>query len=275
MKIKSVILSTLTLVFSISLIAQDKKKEFKIKKTIQASYSAKRTAVMPRDSAFTNQHLERYDVYGNDERIIEYGQYDGEGNIYEITKIEKNQSGKPLKGIIFDSKGNLKKYYTTVIDVNGNVTEFNNYNSKDELIYIQRNEYDINGNVILRIGRSPNSDKVYKTKLVYNSNNEVIKKIKYNPDGTIKDTRTYKYDNNGNEIESELLRSNGNYTKFISEYDKQNNLTVQNWYDKKGKQKHQTSFKYTYDKQGNWITKKRFSNGELGFVWERKIEYNE
>ncbi|PQJ17063.1 hypothetical protein [Nonlabens tegetincola] len=271
---KKKLLLILLLVYSSSIIhAQNEEKSLQIKKTIQASYSTKRTAEMPRDSAFTNDFLERYDIYGDDEKIIEYGQYDGKGTIYEISKIQKNENGKPVKGLTFDSKGNLKKYYTTMIDSTGNVTEFNSYNSKDELVYIQLNEYDADGNVTKRISKNPNSDKVYKTELIYNSDNEVIKQINYNSDGTVKDTRTYKYDHNGNEIESELERANGDYTKFVSEYDNMNNLLVQNWYDREGIKKHQTSFIYVYDNQGNWITKKRFSNGELSYVWERKIEY--
>jgi hypothetical protein len=274
MKTKNILLLTLALICSTSIIrAQSTEQSAKIKKTIQASYSAKRTAEMPRDSVFKNDHLEKYDINDVNEKIIEYGQYDGEGNIYEVTKIQRDQNGNPIKGTIYGSKGNLKKYYTTIIDENGNVTEHKNFNIENELVYLQKNEYDINGNVTSRIGGNPKSDKVFKTELEYNSKNEMIKKIKYNSDGTVKDTRIYKYDLNGNEIESELFKSNGDYTKFISEYDNLNNLTVQNWFDKEGIQKHQTSFEYTYDFQENWITKKRFSNGELGFVWERKIEY--
>lgn len=125
---------TLILICSTAIIrAQSAEESPKIKKTIQASYSAKRTPEMPRDSVFTNDHLERYDVYDDNEKIIEYGQYDGEGNIYEITKIQKDESGNPIKGTIFDSKGDLKKYYTTTIDNSGNVTEFKNYNTENEL----------------------------------------------------------------------------------------------------------------------------------------------
>ena len=65
----------------------------------------------------------------------------------------------------------------------------------------------------------------------------------------------------------------GTILNSFSEYDENNNMTVQNWYDKDGKHKHQTSFTYVYDENNNWITKKRYSNGELGFIWERKIEY--
>ncbi|WP_055437542.1 hypothetical protein [Lacinutrix algicola] len=274
MKTKNILLLTLALICSTSIIrAQSAEESPKIKKTIQASYSAKRTAEMPRDSVFTNDHLERYDVYDDNEKIIEYGQYDGEGNIYEITKIKKDESGNPIKGTIFDSKGNLKKYYATTIDNNGNVTEFKNYNTDNELVYLQKNEYDTNGNVTSRIGGNPKSNKVFKTELEYNSKNEMIKKIKYNSDGTVKDTRNYKYDANGNEVESELFKSNGDYTKFISTYDERNNILTQYWYDKDGTQKHWNNWEYNYDKQGNWITKKRYSKGELGFVWERKIEY--
>ena len=31
---------------------------------------------------------------------------------------------------------------------------------------------------------------------------------------------------------------------------------------------------FKYDKNGNWITKKRSSNGTLTMVWEREIEYH-
>ena len=207
-----------------AIIAQSKQQKFKIKKTIQAQYSAKRTPEISSGTIFTSKHLERYDVYDDNEKIIEYGQYDGQGNIYEITKIQKDQNGNPLKGTINDSKGNLKKRYTTVIDKNGNVTEFKNYNAGNELIYLQKSEFDTNGNVTSRTGSNPKSGKVFKTGFVYNSKNEMVKKIKYNSDGEIQDTRTYKYDNDGNEIEAELFKSNGNYTKFISKYDDFNNL---------------------------------------------------
>jgi hypothetical protein len=274
MKTKNILLLTLALICSTSIIrAQSTEQSLKINKTIQASYSAKRTAEMPRDFVFTNDHLEKYNIYDVNEKIIEYGQYDGEGNIYEVTKIQRDQNGNPIKGTIFGSKGNLKKYYTTTIDENGNVTEYKNFNIDNELVYLQKNEYDINGNVTSRIGGNPKSDKVFKTELEYNSKNEMIKKIEYNSDGTVKDSRTYKYDSNGNEVESELFKSNGDYTKFISTYDERNNILTQYWYDKDGTQKHWNNWEYNYDKQGNWITKKRYSNGELGFVWERKIEY--
>nr|WP_172441773.1 hypothetical protein [Formosa algae] len=52
-----------------------------------------------------------------------------------------------------------------------------------------------------------------------------------------------------------------------------NNRIIQNSFDKQGKLRRQISFEYVYDDNGNWITNKRSSNGELNMVCERQIEY--
>ncbi|MBP1841575.1 hypothetical protein J2Z57_003493 [Formosa algae] len=52
-----------------------------------------------------------------------------------------------------------------------------------------------------------------------------------------------------------------------------NNRIFQNSFDKQGKLRRQISFEYVYDHNGNWITNKRSSNGELNMVCERQIEY--
>lgn len=54
---------------------------------------------------------------------------------------------------------------------------------------------------------------------------------------------------------------------------KQGDLVDNIWYDKDGLQKHHTKFVYVYDQENNWITRKRLSNGELNYNWERVIEY--
>lgn len=273
MKTKNILLLTLTLICSTSIIrAQSTEDSSKIKKTIQARYSAKRFSEMPRDSAFKDDHLVKYEVYDDNEKIVEYGQYDGKGNIYRVTKIQKDENEKQIKKTICDSKGNLKQYYIITIDDNGNEIELKNYNNKNELFYLQKNKYDVNGNVISKIGGAPESVKVSTTEFEYNSNNKIIQKIHYDYYGS-NNTQTYIYDSNGNEVISELFKSNGDYTKFISTYDQQNNILTQYWYDKDGNQKQWNNWEYQYDKQGNWITKKSFFNGELDLVYERKIEY--
>ena len=250
----------------------NKEKESTFKKIIEASYSSKRSGVLTREKTL-NQKINKEQFYNEQGVLTEYWRYEVDGTIYEKTVLTKNNDGKLIKSITSNKSGNLKKYTTTEFDNNQNIIEYKTYNSEDKLTSIQKNEYDANENKVSMSNISIKSNRTFKTTYEYNSKNELIKEIDFKPDGTIKDTRVFKYDENGNEIESELTRPNGDYTKFISEYDDLNNMTVQNWYDNKGKQKHQTSFTYVYDEKNNWITKKRYSNDELGYVWERQIEY--
>lgn len=242
-------------------------------KTItEASYSSKRSGELTREKAL-KQKINKKEIYNPQGDLVEYWQFETDGTIYEKTKLTKNKQGKLIKRITYDKGGNLKRYTKTEFDNDGNIIEYETYNSDDELISLQKNEYDTKGNRIAMTNTSVKSNRIFKTTNEYNSKNQKIKETDFKPDGTIKDTRTYKYDTKGNESESLLTRPNGDYTKFISTYDEQNNILTQYWYDKDGKQKHWNNWEYNYDKNDNWITKKRFSKGELGYVWERQIEY--
>ncbi|AGC78577.1 hypothetical protein LX97_02658 [Nonlabens dokdonensis] len=122
--------------------------------------------------------------------------------------------------------------------------------------------------------KRPSSENGWKYVCKYNFENKKIEQFRYKPDGSLKDRRTYSYDKDGNENVQYKFNPDGSYIKFESEYDSKNNLLVQNWFDEEGKQTHQTSFEYIYDKNDNWTTKKRSSNGELSMVWERLITYH-
>ncbi|MGW9685087.1 hypothetical protein [Flagellimonas sp. 2504JD1-5] len=248
-------------------------KEVTFKSITMAGYSTKRTGEITREQAFA-QSLDRKNFYDKKGELIEYWKYERDGTIYQKVKLEKNQHGKLIKSISFDGEGNLKKYMNTEFDDNGNIIEYKTYNPNDELTSRQINEYDLNGNIISMSRTNTVSNKTFKTTSKYNLANQLIEETDFKPDNSIKDIRTFKYNDKGNEIESDLTRPNGDYTKFISEYDDQNNVISQYWYDKSGNQKHWNTFSYVYDKNNKWITKKRYSNGELGYVWERQIEYN-
>ena len=264
---------TIGIIFSCSSTKKvSKNNEITFKTITQASYSSKRNGELARKEAL-KQNIERKEIYDKQGVLVEYCRYEVDGTIYQKTELTKNKDGKLIKSITFDKEGDLKSYTTTEFDFNGNIIVFKTYDSNDELTSIQKNEYDSKGNQVLMTNTRIKSNKTFKTTSEYNSKNQLIKETDFRHDGTIKDVRTFVYDEKGNEIESELRRSNGDYTKFISEYDELGNLTVLNWYDEDGKQKYQNSFTYVYDKNNNWITKKRFSNGELGYVWEREIEY--
>ncbi|WP_372935241.1 hypothetical protein [Seonamhaeicola sp.] len=272
---KHIFLLIILISFSgVNLVAQSTKDSLKpkIKLIKEVIYRVENGALRNREDLF-NSELDSYTLYDKNEEPIEYGLYDTDGSIYTKTMYERNEKGNALKGIKKNASGEIMSYWIYEYDSNENLIEVKTYDAENNLTEIQSNKYDENGNIIEIQLKNPESRMGWKYVYKYNSNNKKTEELRYKPDGNLKDKRKYWYDYNGNE--SVQIRSNpkGNYVKLVSEYDKMNNLTIQNAFDKQGKQRRQTSFEIVYDKHGNWITKKRSSSGELNMVCERQIEY--
>ena len=225
-----------------------------------------------RDSIFAIK-FDTYVIYSKNGKVIENSRYENDGSLYQKSKNELDENGKLIKGVRYNSKGEIKEKWNYIYDKNGNLTEVKYYDIEEDLTDIQLNVYDNKGNKIEMLRTNLKRNTVWKNTYVYNGHKEKIEQFRYKPDGSLKDRRTYKYNKKGNEIEQNLYKSDGSIIKFVSEYDKMNNLIVQNWFDEQGEQFDQTSFEYVYDENGNWITKSRSSNGVLSMIWERKIEY--
>lgn len=263
-------------------------KVFEIKSIYLASYEVRRNGEMTRENAF-EQELDKAEFYNENGFLIEYWLYNINGTIYEKTKLENDDKGRLLKTNTYDNSGVLKSYLETEFDNNGNIIFKRIYNSENEITFIQKNEYDSRGNnirssftafdfnetkenqFIKRI--ESDSIKTYKTLRKYNSKNQLIEKTEFEPDGKIDRVETFKYDEKGNEVESELKMFNGNYFKYVSNYNERNNISTQKTIGKNGSIEQQYNWEYLYDERNNWITKKSFSNGQLVSIWERKIEY--
>ncbi|TPN86848.1 hypothetical protein [Aquimarina algicola] len=266
--ISTIILGLMSFYSSTETCIISKKRTFKT--ITEASYCVKESGELTRKS------LDRKSFYDNDGELIEYWDYVyvEDSLYYEKVKLEKNKQGKLIKKTAYSCEGNLKSYTNTKFDNYGNIVQYKSYNKNNELTSTESNEYDSNGNLLSISLTITSSNKTFKITSKYNSKNQLIEEIDFKPDGSIEDVRTFKYDNMGNEIKSDLTRSNGEYTKFVSEYDKNNNVISEYWFDKDGSQKHWNSFSYEYDENNNWVTRKRYSNNRLDCVWERKIEYN-
>lgn len=224
-----------------------------------------------RDSVFSVRY-DTYQVFSKNGMLIESVRYERDGSLYEKTKSVLNKNGKLIKGVKYNSKGEVKEKWKYIYKEN--ITEIDYYDSKGNLTNKQVDVSDDKGNNIEMSLINTKRNSVWKYVYAYNEKSEIIERLKYKPDGSLKDKRTYKYDEKGNKIEEYLYRDE-KVTKFISEYDKMNNMLVQNWFNEKGERTHQTSFEYVYDVNRNWITKKRSSNGVLGMIWERNIKYYE
>jgi hypothetical protein len=135
-------------------------------------------------------------------------------------------------------------------------------------------------------------------KFFYNGNKNIIKKTEINSKGNLntynytydnmgnlieenwnvpsenyKPKYTYEYDNNKNKI-AEYFYRNGNYGYRKSfKYDIKNNLTSEVCYYPDGRTAWAKTYKMEYDKLGNWISIKSYTNNNLDALTKREIIY--
>lgn len=266
------------ILFSTIILSFSKTKNFEnenipmFKVIIEASYYGKKDGLMERETALEKK-VNKINRYNNNGELIEWEEFEVDGKLFEKSLLDLNENGIQQKGMVYDSNGNLKRYWLNDFDKKGKIIEVKTYNSIDKLLSSETNKYNVIGNIEKYLYDNLAYNYKNRTTYNYNLNNQLIEEIFYNLARNEVNKRSYKYDEKGNRIEEILENKDGKITKFICEFDKLNKLIYQKWFDKDGKQIHQTSFKYEYDNFGNWITKIRNLNGELDFVWERKIEY--
>jgi hypothetical protein len=94
--------------------------------------------------------------------------------------------------------------------------------------------------------------------------------------GTVTETNYYKYDEAGNRLEhSENSEHTGGKTIITEKvtYDLNGNEIEKLEFDYTGKLTKTMKYEYTYDSQGNWITRTIFCDGDQTGYEERTIEY--
>jgi tetratricopeptide (TPR) repeat protein len=200
----------------------------------------------------------------------------------EIVTIQFDTKGKiipPSKGdnVVFkyDTKGNITEETvygsdnSTIIsksvfryDANSNVIEEINYDSQGELKEKKVNTYDVNGNLLVfkksgsLFNGTRNQGQALVTKYKYDTYGRPIRvSVGIGDDGEL-GSENYKYDAKGDVIETTAETFNGVNIK--------------------------KTYKYTYDANGNWITKVSYSSSaymnmkaesKADEITERVIEY--
>lgn len=225
-----------------------------------------------RDSLFAVK-FDTYTVYSKNGKVIEHSRYENNGDLYQKRVNKVNEKSVLIEGKKYNSKGEIKETWKYSYDDSGNMTEVNYYNNDGKFTGKQVDKYDKNNNLIEFTYQNSKGKVTNRQTYKYFKNGNKKEESRYKSDGTLRDRRTYEYDDNGNEIIDKAYKADGSIMIYKSEYDKMNNIIENYWINEKGEQTHQTSFSYVYDKYGNWITKRRSSNGVLGMIWERKIEY--
>jgi hypothetical protein len=270
MKLKSIIYALLTTLLFVGLIFPTKKAV--IKSIVQSEQSTRNSERISRDVALAD-NVDLIERYNKAVKLESYTRYNPDGSIYESTAIIWTEDSLSQTLTTVNAEGELIRIWKTVWESPGKLIGATNTNADGIVTTIQTNSYDDSGNMIQRKMESPENEKISITDFIYDSEGHVIEETEYNPYRDQTDKRTYQYDDKGRESVQELFNGNGDYTKFVSEYDQMDNILEMYWYDKAGVQTDKTSFTYEYDSNGNWTTKTRGSNGKVTYISERKIEY--
>ncbi len=269
---KYLILITISLLLTINIVGQHSEK--KMKAISIAEYSPTKSGIISRSEIFDTK-LNIFQKYDEQNNLIEYHQLNPSTkeirNLYKYLNY-KDQTATLIE--IYNHENELTGYTKQSLNSLNEIDTAYTYLASNELSGIQIFKYDINKNLKSQIDSSFKYNRTLKWEYEFNSQNEMMKRIAYDRDGKLRDTRTYKYDENGKEYESDLTRANGDFTLFKSIYNEEGDLTDNIWYDKEGSIKNHTKFKYAYDEFDNWVTKQRSTNEEdVSYIWERKIEY--
>jgi len=111
------------------------------------------------------------------------------------------------------------------------------------------------------------------SELVYDKNNNIVERREYVAPSTLESKTVSKY-NALNQLieESGYLPNSLTYTRKLS-YDAQGSVIEETHFDAKTNTTIKTTYKYTYDSQGNWTAKEKTADGEPNYEFTRGIEY--
>lgn len=213
-----------------------------------------------------------------------------------------------LDSVVFDSRGNLQDKYrrnngkytwfSYYFDVNGYSLGWNEYDKNNVLTARTAYLNDNNGNCIERTAYI--NGHMTKRESSRYENNRLVEEQSYDDNGSMTEKRVLKYDNQGNNTETEFYGRDGEiYQKYIYKYDAKGNrvewrfydadeflvaLTTY-YYDEHDNLIEESSFNYDehlnwkhtyiyeYDEEDNWVRKTVYRNGTPYQVIEREIAF--
>ena len=242
-----------------------------------------------------------------DNFIVTQTIYDSLNNIKQIKKNTKNnQIIDEQKNTLVDNKIITEDYYTSgnssplktikigrnnneikykvfiqnnqILDSivythqNNKVVQENHYNSKNEIIEKQKFTYTGN-NITQKLYLDAKDQVLVDEKMKYNQNNQILLKEVYSAYDNTTYQENFEYNTN-NKLIKQNTKLNGDLIITATyKYDDQNNLVYFDTSNLINKENLIKSYKYTYDKKGNWLTKDVSINNKPTYSVNREITY--
>lgn len=209
-----------------------------------------------------NSFVHWYMIRDKSNNLIETKRIDEEGENYSIV-YELNNQGEVIR--------KTRKYIPNWRFLSNKKSEYS-----DSISILNEYNYDKHGNKILELNYNEELGKVYSKKTYkYNNQNNLIEtKIFYGPNDSTKYRVTkYYYNEDGfNKFKEELnSEDDSEYKSETTFYNKGGFIIKKSFIENSINTI--TTFKYKFDKKGNWTKITKIVNDEPLYVWTRKIKY--
>lgn len=181
---------------------------------------------------------------------------------YNKKKEITANNGEEALSII--GKNKLEKYHNIYkYDNRGNIVEHSYYKSKTFLSRYTY-KYSKEGNKTEENYYKSIDELKSKKKFIFNDKGNVIEEYLYKSNGELEYKYLSEYDDKGNKIKMQTNKPDGSLVyRTTFEYDIYGNIISGRGY----------TYKYEYDKNGNWISKIEFLDNVQGYIIEREIVY--
>jgi hypothetical protein len=199
----------------------------------------------------------RLDSYGNVIMKCTW-QYDREGrrtktrlfwndSLVHTKEFEYNKKGKLIRETKNPAPGNDPNLIVYSYDAKGNRIMVDKHFTDEQADRKELYVYDSSGNIVGCTYLAKDEKNKVEITRIFDKRKKMIEQVRYEA-GVIYNRYIYKYDDKGNELETDI-------------------------YNGSDKIPYHMTWKYEYDKNGNWIQKTLFENGMPGETIKREIEY--
>lgn len=236
--------------------------------------------------------------------VLETTTYNPQGNLESIVVLFEGETH-----YTYDSKGRLVSYVATDADslfsygtyntydasglllISESKDTFGNdigkyeYNAKKQITWVkhyfgdnsffmaEEYIYDSAGNNIRMNSYDENMKLWAYTLSTYDKNNKLVEKQEFNASDPKIPEKAFKYNADGRMSEETRYYKGAPDTRMAVSYDKYGNITMDEVYFYKKAKTNTTTFTYTYDKQGNWLTREELRDGKFNMKDVREITY--
>lgn len=231
-------------------------------------YKKNGVAFTPWEKTYTRTY-----TFDNTGRYLEFEERKADGTSGYRIKYNNKLREKLIEQNYFDKddKATISKH--VLLDEKGRVQELKEMTNAGQHDRSYIYSYDERGNLLTMTGKKADGTITSKYNWVYDDKNQKTE-LKLETPGYANSYQSYRYDSKGNQVEEILYDGKKEITfRFERVYDDKGNKVEESKF-KGAVFRDKVTWKYEYDKKGNWTKKTQYTaDGEDFQVQERVIVY--